>query len=314
MDVPDEPSIESAAGTQTGIEVDWLFACPAFAITRWDCSAGQRSISEERVQAWHVIAFVHTGSFVLHTHGRSELIDPTRVLFYNPQDPYRSSHPLGCHDHGSAIVVRRDALLDVQRHYDPAAEERFDAMFTAPCLHGLSRVLLRQILLVHSLDRQEPRGTMELEAAILRMVGETAAESARRRGVRRPAPQESSRARRRYVEDAKSLLQGRFREKLHLEDIARALYVSTFHLCRLFKEETGMPMHHYVTRLRLREAVEPVLAGCADLSGLALDLGFSSHSHFTSAFRKEFGISPKAVRKAGKPRTAGKPAPPLPFP
>jgi AraC-like DNA-binding protein len=309
MDVPTEPSIESAAGAQRGIDVDWLFASPAFAITRWDCSAGQRSISEERVQAWHVIAFVHTGSFVLHTHGRSELIDPTGVLFYNPQDPYRSSHPFGCCDHGSAIVVRRDALLDVQRHYDPKAEERFDAMFTAPCLRGLSRVLLRQILLVHSLDRQEPRDAMALEAAILRMVGETAAESARRRGVERPRIQESSRARRHYVEDAKSLLQERFREKLHLEDIARALYVSTFHLCRLFKEETGMPIHHYLTRLRLREAVEPVLQGNADLGGLALDLGFASHSHFTAAFRKEFGTSPREVRKAGM---AGMPELPIP--
>ena len=61
-----------------------------------------------------------------------------------------------------------------------------------------------------------------------------------------------------YAEDAKALLQERFREKLHLDDVARALYVSTFHLCRLFKEETGLPIHHYLTRLRLREAVEPV--------------------------------------------------------
>jgi AraC-like DNA-binding protein len=299
MDVAREPSIESEAGTQPGIDVDWLFTSPAFGITRWDCSSGQRSISEERVQAWHVIAFVHTGAFVLHSQGRSELIDPTAVLLYNPQAPYRSSHPFGCHDHGSAIVVRRDALLDVLRHHDPAAEERFDALFTGPYLRGLPQALLRQLLLVRSLEREEPRGAMDIEAAILRMVGETAAESAHQRGVKRPPVWESSRARRRYVEDAKSLLQARFREKLHLEDVARSLYVSTFHLCRLFKQETGMPIHCYLNRLRLRAALEPVIAGTSDLGGLALELGFSSHSHFTAAFRKEFGMSPRAVRRAG---------------
>jgi AraC-like DNA-binding protein len=109
-----------------------------------------------------------------------------------------------------------------------------------------------------------------------------------------------SRARRRYVEDAKVILQERFREKLRLDDVARSLYVSTFHLCRLFKQETGMPIHRYLNRLRLREAVAPVLAGKADLGTLARELGFSSHSHFTAAFRKEFGVPPREVRRAGK--------------
>lgn len=115
-----------------------------------------------------------------------------------------------------------------------------------------------------------------------------------------PTPSGTTRARRPYVEDAKALLQTRFRERLSLEDIARALYVSTFHLCRLFKQETGMPIHRYLNQLRLRAALEPVIAGTTDLNSLALELGFSSHSHFTAAFRKEFGMSPREVRKARK--------------
>jgi len=38
--------------------------------------------------------------------------------------------------------------------------------------------------------------------------------------------------------------------------------------------------------------------GEEDLTSLALDLGFSSHSHLTDAFRKEFGNPPSAMRKA----------------
>jgi AraC family transcriptional regulator len=106
-----------------------------------------------------------------------------------------------------------------------------------------------------------------------------------------------SRARRGYANDAKILLQQRFREGLRLDDIARSLYVSPYHLCRLFREETGVPIHGYLNRLRLREALERIAEGKADLSELAAGLGFSSHSHFTAAFRKEFGISPREVKK-----------------
>jgi AraC family transcriptional regulator len=300
-----EPAIDNTPWNRPGISIDWLFRSPAFGITRWDCAAaGQRSLSAERAHEWHVVSFVHSGAFVLHVQGRSELIDPTAVLLYNPRAPYQSSHPFGCCDHGSAIAVRRDALLDVMRRQDPASEERSAALFTASHVRGLSRVWMRQRLLVERLRGSAAQDPLAFEAAVLDLLGEIAAEHARLRGLP-PPPAESSRARRRYVEDAKALLQERFHEKLHLDDISRALYVSTFHLCRLFKEETGMPIHHYLTRLRLRESVEPVLAGRVDLGGLALDLGFSSHSHFTAAFRKEFGVSPREVRKAGKTKRPG---------
>jgi AraC-like DNA-binding protein len=37
--------------------------------------------------------------------------------------------------------------------------------------------------------------------------------------------------------------------------------------------------------------------GAEDITGLALDLGFSSHSHFTDVFRREFGSTPSEIRK-----------------
>ena len=113
-----------------------------------------------------------------------------------------------------------------------------------------------------------------------------------------------SRARRDYARDAKILLQQRCRERLRLDDIARSLYVSPYHLCRLFREEIGVPIHGYLNRLRLREALATIAERDADLSELAADLGFSSHSHFTAAFRKELGIPPRDVKKLGAARVS----------
>ncbi len=105
------------------------------------------------------------------------------------------------------------------------------------------------------------------------------------------------RALRRYADDAKELLHRRFREPLRLEDVASALYVSTYHLCRVFKEETGMSIHQYLTQLRLRQALKELAQGDTALATLANDLGFCCQSHFTRAFRKQFGIPPGEARR-----------------
>jgi AraC family transcriptional regulator len=83
---------------------------------------------------------------------------------------------------------------------------------------------------------------------------------------------------------------------LRLADIAAALGVSAFHLCRSFRMATGSTLHACRNRLRLQHALDRVTSG-EDLTTLALDLGYSSHSHFTSAFRRLFGATPSAVRR-----------------
>ncbi|XOV80020.1 MAG: helix-turn-helix domain-containing protein [Aestuariibacter sp.] len=83
---------------------------------------------------------------------------------------------------------------------------------------------------------------------------------------------------------------------LSLEDIAQAIGVSTFHMCRVFKKLTGESIHQYRQQLRLRFALD-YLAQESDISKVALDLGFSSHSHFSTAFYKSFGYQPKHYKK-----------------
>jgi AraC-like DNA-binding protein len=57
-----------------------------------------------------------------------------------------------------------------------------------------------------------------------------------------------------------------------------------------------VPLQRYVTQLRLARALIE-LPDSDDLTALALDLGFSSHSHFTLAFRRAFGCTPSRFRK-----------------
>ena len=60
-------------------------------------------------------------------------------------------------------------------------------------------------------------------------------------------------------------------------------------------QAVGAPVHQYLLRLRLAVALDRLDGGERNLSALALDLGFSSHSHFTTAFRRHYGLVPSAL-------------------
>jgi AraC family transcriptional regulator len=291
------------AGDLPGTTVDWLFQSPRLGVALWDCAAGKRGLSAERSPLWHVVSFVHSGAFVLHAQGQSTVIDATSVLFHNPGDPFRSEHPFGHCDRGSFIGIHREALLELLAEQDPEAAERPWALFPRPYVHGLFGACLLQRLLVRRLQAGPPPDLMAVEEIVLKVLAGAVkgTRQAREPASARRAP---ARARRCYAEDVKALLQERFRERLQLDDIARSLYVSPYHLCRTFQERTGVPIHRYLNRLRVREAMETMAEREVDLSDLALGLGFSSHSHFTAAFRKELGIPPRGMKKLKTARMA----------
>jgi AraC family transcriptional regulator len=300
MDEPQDLTLDGAALKYAGHPVGWLYRGHGLGVIRWDCAGRRRELSDETQQPLHVVSFVHSGAFVLHAECRTAVIDATSVLLYNPGDSYRTEHPFGCRDRGSAIAVSYELLSEIMAVHDPAARERPRALFRRTFAHGFSRAYLLQRRLIRSLQRQAQPEPLAVEAAALEVLGEVAAGCSRLKGPPCTPLHDSSRVRRDYVQDAIAVLQRRFRESLALADIARSLYVSIFHLCRLFKEETGVPIHRYLNRLRLREALERISSGETGLTELALSVGFSCHSHFTRAFCLEFGVTPSAVRRLAK--------------
>jgi AraC-like DNA-binding protein len=93
-------------------------------------------------------------------------------------------------------------------------------------------------------------------------------------------------------------------ELLSLNQIAHAIGASPAYLTDLFHRIEGMPIYRYQTRLRLARALGQ-LPHTEDITGLALDLGFSSHSHFSSTFRSTFGITPSNYRASARKRGGG---------
>jgi|CXWL01.1.fsa_nt_gi AraC-like DNA-binding protein len=100
----------------------------------------------------------------------------------------------------------------------------------------------------------------------------------------------------RLVAAANDALRARFSESLRVQQLARDLGVSPSYLARIYRTHEGRTLYEQVTRLRVSTALARLGSGANDLTRLAFDLGFSSHSHFSSAFKRLVGQTPSAFR------------------
>lgn len=110
---------------------------------------------------------------------------------------------------------------------------------------------------------------------------------------------------RRLIGRTKEFLEARSGNGLQLSEIAHAVGASPAYLTSTFRRVEGVSLHRYVVQLRLARALVE-LPHTNDLTELALTLGFSSHSHFSAAFRSAYGCTPSAFRGCSR----GRPAPP----
>jgi transcriptional regulator GlxA family with amidase domain len=151
----------------------------------------------------------------------------------------------------------------------------------------------------HILENQQPE-TLFIEESVMRILQRVIAKSYLQRGLH-PARTKVSQELE-VVNEIQKLLATCFEQKLSLELISSRINYSPFHLCRIFRKYTGQSIRRYLNQLRLRAALEDVTQSGTDLTNLALRMGFASHSHFTEAFRKTFGVPPSTLRNASQHR------------
>jgi AraC-like DNA-binding protein len=99
------------------------------------------------------------------------------------------------------------------------------------------------------------------------------------------------------VDRAKLVLASDLARRWTLAEIATEVRGSPVYLTQVFQQVEGVPLYRYHLRLRLARALD-LLAQYDDLTALSLDLGFSSHSHFSATFREAYGCSPSEFRQS----------------
>ena len=236
------------------------------------------------------LVFPYAGAFEWHVGARTVFLDATRVLFVGAGEDYADRHIAGG-GHDSIIITPRLSMLqELCGHAVPSRHPAFQRVSkpTTP------RTNMRNHRLLHlghlGASGNDPLASDELMVA---MLDEALAPA---QGVARASPL-------RVVDEAKQFLHAHLCEPISLNEIAQAVQVSGPYLTDAFTQSEGMPLCRSRTRLRLKRALVD-LPRCEDVTGLALDLGFCSHAHFSNAFKALFGVSPYAFRAAwGKPPT-----------
>ncbi len=84
--------------------------------------------------------------------------------------------------------------------------------------------------------------------------------------------------------------------RLHLDDVARVAGMSASALQRLFRAAHGQSVLEFARARRLHRAREALVAGRVTVTEAALEAGYSSPANFATAFKRQFGVSPKEVR------------------
>jgi AraC family transcriptional regulator len=88
---------------------------------------------------------------------------------------------------------------------------------------------------------------------------------------------------------------------LSLQALANESGYSRVHFVRMFRAATGFSPHNYLLNLRLERARELLRNPSISLIDIALDCGFSSHSHMSRLFHKSVGVTPSAYRRGLRP-------------
>lgn len=99
-----------------------------------------------------------------------------------------------------------------------------------------------------------------------------------------------------YVASAIEYVNENLSFDIRLDDICKAISLSKYHLCRLFKKEVGMTITDYVLSLRLSKAKKELLYTKKPISTISLDTGFSDFSYFCKIFKLHEGVTPSQFR------------------
>lgn len=250
--------------------------------------------NDEQASAHHLV-FPRTAVIITHDGYEPVITDPNTVLFYNKHQTYQREKLSETGDFCEYFSFSQEALLDTMRAYDPTVLERPERPYPTTHAPSDAHTFLVQRLVVEHILADEPVDALYVQEAMLGILARVLDNLFPGRHDQ-PETAAARRAHADLARGVKTILATRYCESLTLAEIARELYTSPYHLCRVFGEQAGQTIHRYRNQLRLRVGLTRILEGEDDLANLALALGYNSHSHFTRAFRKLFQATPSTLR------------------
>jgi AraC family transcriptional regulator len=249
------------------------------------------------------IVLIQRGAFVYERGSSHSLLTANHALFIAPGDESRDrfvdDQPLDY-----MLVTPQGAAADVMLGEAAAAALAKSVRDTRVC--AASAQLQRSASALWNLClRERSRDEIEIEQCVVDLMSCIA--HAACAAPTQPSPAWRGRAGSGPARGQSTLigavedLIGTGRESRSLTSIAAQLDVSPAYLTDRFRRHEGISIARYQRRLRLSRALLE-LPHTEDIAALALELGFSSHAHFSTAFRATYGEAPSTYRRRSRAR------------
>jgi AraC family transcriptional regulator len=231
------------------------------------------------------LVFPYRGLFVRHAGRQEAVADANQLLFFNAAEDYCVSHPVEGGDACLSLIPRDHVLEELAPKDQLARGERVAFRCQNRRLTAKAQLLAAQLR--HAL-RAGTIGPLEAEELALGLVRAALGE--------RWQAGEAHAGRRKLVDRVKLVLASDPARRWTLAGIGAEVGVSPVYLTQLFRQVEDMPLSRYQLLLRLARALD-LIPYTDNLTRLGLELGFSSHSHFTFAFRRAYGQTPGQFRR-----------------
>ena len=249
------------------------------------CTPDDRPFEEQH--AGVAIAIVVAGTFQYRTPSGRALMTPGSLLLGNDGQCFHCSHEHAAGDRCVSFHFAADYFAALADH---AGVKRPNAPFESPRL-PLSRSLAPLIARARArLGTDAPDASddwsqlaTDLAIGVVRLLVDG-----------QPASPPALAVHERRVTELVRQIDERPADAYRLDALARAADLSPFHFARIFQRLTGCSPHQYVVRTRLQHAADRLAARSAKVLDVALDSGFGDVSNFNHAFKREFGVSPRA--------------------
>ncbi len=261
------------------------------------------------------ICYAYAGTGVFRTGEQEYVVGPGSLFVARPGDVHEivsgTEDPLCIHYWSYTLVPSRP--WSRPRRSRAATPERTEGRevldrFAAPGTRVLSQATGRIPAVLGLLTAEAAAPGPAYEQLLSALAGALVVETARAvvdEPDLRPRPDADPAGRdERTVATMVRYLQDNYGRAVAVRDVAAQVHLGERQVSRLFRAHTGTTVHAYLTRLRLEIAAQRLLERSAGgeyaaIAEIARDCGYPDVRHFTTAFRRLWGVPPGAFRDGG---------------
>ncbi len=257
--------------------------------------------NENQVGERAELAFPRLAVSIWQERKHNSVASPNEVVLYDAHTKYtrQSIDPRGdlCEILAFKPAMMEEIACSVGLPTTKSASRLFRHA-TAPCT---SRHFFWQRSLFLYLVKNRTPDPVFVEEAAITIAKNVLLEAANFYSQRNERSQKhTSRRNRELANAAAEFVSRNHQNPISLEEIASNCGCSVFHLCHVFRANRGISVYQYLLKFRLRSAVSEIRGKHerkVALNRIASDYCFASHSHFSSAFFKQFGLNPSRFRE-----------------